>query len=46
MSKNVRIWTDSEEKFERFLKEISGFHPNIKFTFEKSKKKVNFLDVS
>ena len=37
------IWTNSEEKLERFLKEFNGFHLNIKFTFKKSKMKVNFL---
>ena len=26
------IWTDSEETLQRFLKELNGFHPNIKFT--------------
>ena len=39
------IWTDSEENLERFLKELNGFQPSIKFTFEKSKMKVNFLGV-
>ena len=39
------IWTDSEEDLEKILKELNGFHPNIKFIFEKSKMKVNFLDV-
>ena len=39
------IWSDSEENLEKFLKELNGFHPNIKFTFGKSKMKVNFLDV-
>ena len=39
------IWTGSEENIERFLKELSGFHSSIKFTFEKSKMKLNFLDV-
>ena len=39
------IWTDSEEILERFLKELNFFHPNIKFTFEKLKMKVYFLDV-
>ena len=39
------IWTDSEGNLERFLKELNGFHPSIKFTFEKSEMKVNFLDV-
>ena len=39
------IWTNSEENLERFLKELNGFHPSIKFTFQKSKMKVNFLNV-
>ena len=39
------IWKDSEGNLERFLKELNGFHPSIKFTFEKSDMKVNFLDV-
>ena len=39
------MWTGSGENLERFLKELNGFHPSIKFTFEKSKMKVNFLDV-
>ena len=39
------MWTDIEENLEKFLKELNRFHPNIKFTFEKSKMKVNFLDV-
>ena len=38
-------WTDREENLERFLKELNGFHPSIKFTLEKLKMKVNFLDV-
>ena len=36
----------SKESLERFLKELIGFHPSIKFTFEKSKMKVNFLVVA
>ena len=39
------IWTDSEENLEKYLKKLNAFHPNIKFTFEKSKMKVDFLDV-
>ena len=39
------IWTDIEENLEKFLKELNGVHPSIKFTFEKSKMKINFLDV-
>ena len=40
------IWTDSEKNLEKCLKELNRFHPNIKFTFEKSKMKVNFLEVA
>ena len=39
------IWTDSEKNLEKCLKELNRFYANIKFTFEKSKMKVNFLDV-
>ena len=39
------IWTDSEKSLQRFLKELNGFRPSIKLTFEKSKMEVNFLDV-
>ena len=39
------IWTDSEKKLQKCLKELNRFHPSIKFTFEKSKIEVNFLDV-
>ena len=40
------IWTESEEKLEGFLNRLNDFHPNLKFTHEKSKSSVNFLDVS
>ena len=39
------IWTSSKENLERFLKELNGFYSRIKITFEKSKVKVNFLDL-
>ena len=39
------IWTVNEESLEKFLKDFNKFHPNFKFTYEKSKKKINFLDV-
>ena len=39
------IWTESEKNLEKCLKELNHFYTNIKFTFEKSKMKVNFLDV-
>ena len=39
------IWTESEESLEKFLEDLNKFHPNLKFTYEKSKEKINFLDV-
>ena len=38
------IWTDSEENLNKFLKDLHEFHPNLKFTYEKSKEKSTFLD--
>ena len=32
------IWTNSEETFEKFLEDLNEFHPNLKFTYETSKK--------
>ena len=40
------IRTKDEDKLERFLNCLDNFHPNLKFTHEKSKSSVNFLDVS
>ena len=39
------IWTDSEENLNKFLKDLNEFHRNLKFTHEKSKEKINFLDL-
>ena len=39
------VWTNSKENLDRFLKELYGFYSRIKTTFEKSKVKVNFLDL-
>ena len=39
------IWTESEKNLEKCLKELNRFYVNIKFTFQKSKMKVRFLDV-
>ena len=39
------IWTDSEENLNKFLKDLNEFHPNLKFTYEKSKEKINFSDL-
>ena len=40
------IWTDSEENLNKFLKDLNEFHPNLKFTYEKSKEKIIFLGVA
>ena len=39
------FWTEDENKLESFLQRLSTFHPNLKFTHEKSKTSLNFLDV-
>ena len=39
------IWTDTEENLDKFLKDLNKFHPNLRFTCEKSREKINFLDV-
>ena len=39
------IWTDSEENLNKFLKDLNEFHRNLKFTYEKSKEKIDFLDL-
>ena len=36
---------ESEKSFKKFLEDLSSFHPNLKFTYDKSKEKINFLDV-
>ena len=38
------IWNESEAKLDEFLENLNNFHPYLKFTSEKSKKSVNFLD--
>ena len=42
---NFFIWTDSGENLNKFLKDLNEFHPNLKFTYEKSKEKIIFLDL-
>ena len=39
------IWTDCEKYLNKFLKDLNEFHPNLKFTYEKAKEKINFLDL-
>ena len=40
------MWTEDEDQLEGFLNRLDNFHPNLKFTDEKSKSSLNFLDVS
>ena len=39
------IWTYSEENLNKFPKDLNEFHPDLKFKYEKSKEKINFLDL-
>ena len=40
------IWKGSEEDLLKFLKEVNTLHPSIKFDYEYSREKVNFLDTT
>ena len=40
------VWLESEEKLLSFLNAANSFHDNIKFTYEFSKERANFLDVT
>ena len=40
------IRTESEDEREGFLQRLNAVHPNLKFTHEKSKVYINFLDVT
>ena len=37
------IWAEGENKLESFLQPLNTFHPNLKFTHEKSKTSINFF---
>ena len=39
------IWTDTEENLDKFLDYLSKFYPNLRFSYENSREKINFLDV-
>ena len=39
------IWLEGEDKLLQFMKKLHEFHPSLKFTYEYSGTKVNFLDV-
>ena len=40
------LWKDSEEELTKFLEELNKQHPTIKFEYEYSREKVNFLDTT
>ena len=39
------IWTTSEKELDKFLNHLNSFHPNLRFTHERSRESLNFLDV-
>ena len=39
------IYIFSEENLNKFLNDLNEFHPNLQFTYENSKEKINFLDL-
>ena len=40
------VWTNEEEKLHDFLTFLNDFHTNLKFTYEHSTERINFLDVN
>ena len=40
------IWPHSEEELDSFTQALNNVHDSIKFTFDRSKTRVNFLDVN
>ena len=40
------ISTASEKELDDFLERLINFHPNLKFTDERSREEINFLDVT
>ena len=39
-------WAHGTRELDSFLNKLNKFHPNLSFTYETSKKKVNFLDLN
>ena len=39
------ICTDTEENLDKFLEDLNKFHPHLRFTYEKSREKISFLDI-
>ena len=40
------IWAHGTQELNFFLNELNKFHPNLRFTYETSKERVNFLDLN
>ena len=40
------IWTHGTQELDSFLNELNKFHPNLSFTYETSKERVNFLGLN
>ena len=40
------VWTHGDNKLDGFLERLNSFHPNLKFTSERSQQEINFLDVT
>ena len=40
------IWTQRTQELDSFLNELNKFHPNLIFTYETSKERVNVLDLN
>ncbi|KAJ8030076.1 hypothetical protein HOLleu_29652 [Holothuria leucospilota] len=40
------VWTAGPKKFEEFMSFLNSRHPTLKFTFDNSLERVNFLDVT
>ena len=39
------VWLEGKDKLLQFMSRLNEFHPNLKFTYEYSHNRVNFLDV-
>ena len=37
------VWLKGEDKLLQFMEKLNEFHPSLKFTYEYSRTKVNFL---
>ena len=40
------VWTKGEKELIKFMERLNKFHTNLKFTFDWSPEKINFLDLS